>query len=96
MQYKIINTFTTDILNYTYIYNRYFAEIRTSNRCLNLPKDWLLAILDGKEFQQITPWYAIKFDLAEHEHWGTKNWLEEDLVAWEWTLGNLINKWHIT
>ena len=38
MQYKIINTFTTDILNYKYIYNRYFAEIRTSNR-LNLPKD---------------------------------------------------------
>ena len=38
MQFKIINTFTTDILNFKYIYNRYFAEIRTSNRCLNLPK----------------------------------------------------------
>ena len=39
MQYKITNAFTTDILNYKYIYNRYFTEIRTSNRCLNLPQD---------------------------------------------------------
>ena len=77
------------ITNYKYIYNRYFAEIKSNTSCINLPKNLLLKILYGKE--QIISRCAMKFNFVKHKHKERKILSGRDLEALEWIIDNLRN-----